>query len=77
MEIGIDARPRELFFARGITSLKEKSVERRDKKEKRRKEDGRKMPTIKYPDDRPKKNSWGAMSKKQKGNISRPFDDLS
>lgn len=69
----IDARPRELFLARGITSLKE---ERRDKREKRRKEDGRKMATIKYPDDRPKKNSRRAKSERQKWNISRPFDNL-
>lgn len=43
MEIGIDARPRELFFARGITSLKEKSKKEKEREEKKRKENGKKM----------------------------------
>lgn len=46
-----------------------------EKRQKRRK-DGRKMATIKYPDDRPKKNSRRAKSERQKWNISRPFDNL-
>lgn len=47
-----------------------------EKRQKRRKEDERKMATIKYPDDRPKKNSRRAKSERQKWNISRPFDNL-
>lgn len=66
----IDARPRELFLARGITSLKE---ERRDKREEKKMKE-RWQP--KYPDDRPKKNSRRAKSERQKWNISRPFDNL-
>lgn len=77
MEIGIDVRPSELFrsrhdFFKGEERRVEEETKER-KKRKKRKEDEKKdappMPTIKYPDDRPKKNSWRAESKRQKGNV--------